>query len=137
MTEWLQRIDPTLLVGLLVGVGTYLWNSVKGGKVISARGILDSLVTQVINMPGTGLDNVKSRVEAKAREALAKLGIKGSVAEMLVHEAVEAASAKLHEKFDLVERNMNAMVEAASKVTEAFTPKGDMPKLDITLTETP
>lgn len=136
----LSNLDPNLVLSLATLVGTgiaWIVHKVRGDKVASARDILDSLVTQALNAPGVNLDNIKSRVEKAARDALAKRGIKGAIAETLVHEFVEYASAQLHERFDLITRNVEQMADAAAKVKAAMVPKGDFPKLDIEIETVP
>ncbi len=116
--SFVNQIDPNLVVGILVALGTYLWHKARGDKTTSARDILDSIVTQVINSDGVDLENVKARTEAKCRAALAKAGIKGTLAETLVHEAVEYASAQLHERFDLFTKSMNNMMAETLKLEQ-------------------
>ncbi len=139
--EYLSKTDPNILISwlsLLGGVGLWLWHKAKGDKTKSAKGLLDDVVTQVINSPDVNLDNVQSMGEKAARDALAKIGFRGAAAETLVHLAATAASAELHRRFDLMTRNMDAMFKATVAAEKALTPTpGAFPKLEVDIEAVP
>ncbi len=133
--DW-SKLDPnvvTILSGVTIGVLGWLWRLVHGDKVESARDILDSVVTQVLNTPGLNLDNVKQKIEAAARPALAKLGIKGSLADNLIHEFVEYGAGVLHERMDLFEKELQKRLDdlaaKAQDVSKAFDTKPIVPPM--------
>lgn len=122
--DW-SKLDPNVVIsiGSVVGAAaTWLYHKAKGEKTASANDILESLVTQVINAPDVNLENVKQRIDSAARAALAKVGVRGAIAERLVHEFVEYGSAELHKRFDLWTKSMMKLdnaAQATAKVLES------------------
>ncbi len=111
---WLSKLDPNVAASwAIAALGGLMWlyHKAKGDKTESARSILYSTVTQVVNQSGVDIDNVKARAETAVRAALAKLGITGAIADALVHEFVEYAASELH-------RNINAAVSGISKAND-------------------
>ncbi len=119
----MQLPDPNLVLSwgaVLAAAATWLIHKARGEKTASARDILDSIVTQVINTADVDLENVKLRADQAIRSKLAELGIKGAAAELMVHEFVEYASAQLHERFDRWTRAMDKLDAAVQTVPKAF-----------------
>jgi gas vesicle protein len=119
----LSNLDPNVVLtwgGIAAAATTWLIAKARGNKTQSGRDILDSIVTQVINAPGVDLENVKDRVSLAARLALKRIGLKGAIVETLVHEAAEYALAQLHERFDLVTRELAKLAKATEKVKAEF-----------------
>ncbi len=138
----MSKLDPNVVVSWLSALGglaLWLWHKAHGEKTADASDILDSLVTQIINTPGVDLDNVRARIETKAREALAKIGLKGAAADMLVHKFAEYGLAKLHEKFDLMQKSFETMVKKTIAVGDALEPPKEptVPVLDLGMERVP
>lgn len=116
--DW-SKLDPNVVMSwaaVVAGAIGWLYHRAKGDKTQSARDVLDSIVAQALNTPGISVDNVKMHVETLAREALTKRGISGKVADALVHEFVEFASAQLHRRVDIAARDL-ARADAAAQAT--------------------
>jgi hypothetical protein len=108
--------DDVAAVGVLVG--GWIYAKARGRKTKTVREILDDIVRQVINADGVDLENVKPKAERAIRDTLAKAGIKGKAAEVLVHEFVEYAAAELAERYAEVNKalqKLNAATETAGK----------------------
>lgn len=117
--SFLNQINPDLAVTILTAIAagaTWLFRKARGEKTQTARELLENVVTQVLNSDGVDLENVREKLEARLRAALAKRGIKGKLAERLVHEFVEWGAAELHERYDGITRNLERMYKAAEGV---------------------
>lgn len=109
--------DDIIAVGGLLG--GWLWHKARGEKTKTVREILEDVVRQVINSGDVDLENVKSRAEAKIREALAKRKVAGKLAETLVHEFVEYAAAELAERFRLIQQSLDSLARGAESLGKA------------------
>lgn len=119
MSSIVNNIDPNAVIALVTLVGGWLWSKRKGEKTTSARELLEDVVRQVINAADVDPDNVKTRAEAKIRGALAKINVKGTTAELLVHEFVEYAAAELGERWAKFTRDMDALKAANAEMVKA------------------
>lgn len=112
------------LIALLTTLATtgvaYLRTRANDKRTASLREMLDDVVRRVLNTAGTNLENIQARAEEACRNTLEKVGITGPAASLLVHEFAEYAAAEFHERWEGLARNMQAMADAVSKVSDAF-----------------
>jgi hypothetical protein len=143
----LSTLDPNLVAGLVTVVGglvTWLYRKATGEKQRSIVELLDEAITHEVGDAlddGETLDTIEARLTKAALALGRRIGIK--VPKQTVGVAVQWGVFKFRQLVKEREANQRAAKElptqaeklgdAAAGVIEAFTPKGDVPTLDVTV----
>lgn len=107
MWSWLAQIDPNVVVGLVVAVGTFAWRKLGGdarelaSSIVDA--VIDNFVLELLASPPHDtveidgyIKRARTFIEARVWGILAKRGVKKTkAAQELVHAAIERATAEL------------------------------------------
>lgn len=104
--DWLNRIDPNIIISVGISLATWLWHKAAGKKAAvvedivsdAVRAILSEIVDHVpSNVPvDTYLKGARDYVERRIWTALQKRGVpKNSTTIRLVNAAIERATSQL------------------------------------------
>jgi hypothetical protein len=106
MLNWILKLDPNVVVPVLVTVGGWLYSKVRGKKTDTIertiKGAIIALLSEVVDLVPAGvpiekyLKNSRSYVEKYVWSALTKRGIpRNKTTERIVHMALEEATSEL------------------------------------------
>lgn len=137
----LPELNPDLtasLIVLLTAIGGWLWRKAKGEKQQDFRELLDETITaEVVDAleDDTTAAALRGRLEGAASALDKKLGV--TLPKAMVTLAVTWGETEFRRMMQerkaqqAIPGQLKDLAVKAEKVLEAFTPKGDMPKLDI------
>lgn len=119
--EWLSKLDPNIVVPIVIALGGWLWRKARGEKKADDRTIIDSIVenfamemTDTYHVNDTRsiadyLKQARSYIDERIWNVLAKRGIKKTpIVKALVNEAVERWTAWLGKQI-LASREMKRL----------------------------
>ena len=120
MWPWLLKTDPTIVFGVLVSVGTYVWRKIAGDKAQTVdkivSGAVEAILSEIVdhvpdNVPvETYLKGARDYVERRIWTALGKRGVKpNALTTRLVNAAIEQATASLGKKIAAERRARSAV----------------------------
>ena len=125
-------------------VGGFIWHKLRGDQTDSVRATLKALVQGVVHDEVGDLDD--PAVEAKVRDFVAKRAkaylaehkVTGTLADLLVKEAIEIGVAELKRMISTqtaLAEAVSDMADKAQKVVDAFKPPANptVPKLDLNI----
>jgi len=134
--HWISKLDPNVIVPLVIGALGWLWHHRKNLSLAKLREAADAAITTEVHLM---LDDHANRQQATdllataAWKALGKLGVKDRPkwAAAIVGLAVEEGLAELAEK--LHERDLAKIAAGVQRVKDAFVPpvRPGVPRLDL------
>lgn len=99
--DWLSRLDPNVIVPVLVAIGGWLWRKASGEKKADSKGVIGSVIENFaqevldrysVNAGDTTeyLKRVRKYIDERAWPVLSKRGIpKNRVTQSLLNAAIE------------------------------------------------
>ncbi len=121
--SWLSKLDPNVVVPVVVTVGGWLWRKVRGEKQTKVertiKAAIGSILAEVVDLVPAGvsietyLKTSRGYVEKYVWKALEKRGIpKNKATEKIVHMCIEEAARELAE--ELAEHRKAKLAERAA-----------------------
>lgn len=120
--NWISKVDPTIAIGLVGGLITWLYHKAKGDKTQSIVDMLDAAITQeahkILDDQGT-MDDARKAFTKVGQEILDKLKIKQSAtSDRWLAVAVEEGLAEFAQLITARDHAMQAALAALGAAGE-------------------
>lgn len=145
MLDWLGKIDPNVVVGIVSALVAWLYHKARGDKQQDLRdlvyGTIAAEVHRIVDSPELH-DKARALLFDAAWKGLDLLKVpKNATTNLLVSAAVETGMAELARLLaqKAIPKQLDAVADGVAAAVDAFTPpaKPTVPPLDIVVEETP
>jgi hypothetical protein len=124
MWEYLSRIDPNVVFGVISTIGGLLWHKSSGNKAANLRDTLWAIVegnALKLAESATTIADARSRLAKAAQDGLGRLGLKRSAAvDKIVADLVERGLTEIRKR--IIQRQLAGLAKATEGVVGAFAP---------------